>query len=74
LTILTSYTGVVGDTNATVTVESDGCHLACTSGSMLVVPVIARHRIIVIVIDISTGMLVLQQICPQVSAISAREG
>jgi hypothetical protein len=71
---LTSYTGVVGDADAAVTVESDGCHLSCTSGSVLVVPVVPRHGIVVIVIDVSAGMLVLQQIGPQVNAISAREG
>jgi hypothetical protein len=71
--VRTSYTGVVGDADAAVAVESDGCHLACTSGSMFVVPVVARHGIIVIVIDVSAGMLVLQQIGPQVNAISARE-
>jgi hypothetical protein len=71
---LTSYTGVVGDANAAVAVESDGCHLARTSGSVLVVPIVARHGVIVIVIDVSAGMLVLQQRGLQVNAINACEG
>ena len=71
---LTSYTGIVGDSDAAVTVESDGCHLACTSGSVLVVPVVARHGVIIIVIDVSTGVLVLQQTGPQsVRSASVRD-
>jgi proline racemase len=60
--VRTSYAGVVGDADAAIIVEGDGCHLACTSSSVLVVSVVARHGIIVIVIDVSAGMLVLQQI------------
>jgi hypothetical protein len=41
---------------------------------VLVVPVVAWHGIIVIIIDVSAGMLILQQTGAQVNAISAREG
>jgi hypothetical protein len=57
---LTSYTGVVGHTDSAVVVEGHGCHFASTSRSVFVVPVVPRHRVVVIVVDVGAGMLVLQ--------------
>lgn len=65
---LTSYTGVVGHTDPAVAVEGHGCHFACTSRSVFVVPVVSRHRVVVIIVDVGAGMLVLQQTGPRVSA------
>jgi hypothetical protein len=56
---LTSYTGVVGHPDPAVAVESHGCHFTRTSRSVFVVPVVSRHRVVVIVVDVGAGMLVL---------------
>jgi prophage tail gpP-like protein len=58
---LTSYTRVVGDSDAAVAVKGHSGHLAGTSRSVLVVTVVTRHRVIVIIIDVSAGVLILQQ-------------
>jgi hypothetical protein len=65
----TSYTGVVGDPDTTVSVERDGGHLTRTPRAVLVVPVVSWHWVIVIIIYVGAGMLVLQQTGSQVSAI-----
>lgn len=65
----TSYTGVVGDPDTTVTVESDGGHLTRTTRAMLVVTVVPRHWVVVIIVYVGAGMLVLQQNGSQVSVI-----
>ena len=64
----TSNTSVVGNSDPAVTVESHGCHFTRTSRSVFVVPVVSRHRVVVIVVDIRAGMLVLQQTGPRISA------
>jgi len=63
----TSYTGVVGHPDPAVAVEGHGSHFACTSRSVFVVPVVPRHRVVVIVVDVGAGMLVLQQTGPRFS-------
>jgi len=65
---LTSYTGVVGHPDPAVAVEGHGSHFACTSRSVFVVPVVSRHRVVVIVVDVCAGMLVLQQTVHRFSA------
>jgi hypothetical protein len=67
--ILTSYARIVGDSDAAETVEGDSRHLARTSGPVLVVAVVPRHRVVVIIINIGAGVLVLQQRDPQVNEL-----
>lgn len=63
----TSYTGVVGHPDPAVVVEGHGSHFARTSRSVFVVSVVPRHRVVIIVVDVGTGMLVLQQTGPRFS-------
>jgi hypothetical protein len=63
--ILTADTRIVGDSDATETVEGDGRYLACASGPMLVVPIVPRHGVVIIVVDVSTGVLILQKEAPR---------
>lgn len=57
--ILTSDTGIVGDSNATKTIECDCGHFTCTSGAVLIVPIILRHGIRIVAIDVVRGLRIL---------------
>jgi len=56
--------GVVGDSDAANSVVSHSGDLSSAPGSMLIVPVVLRHRILIAVVDIrgSEGIVVLRQI------------
>lgn len=58
--MLTSDASVVRDSDPAVIVEGDGGHFAGASGAVLVVAVVAGHRIVVIVVDVGTGARVLK--------------
>jgi len=64
----TSYTGVIGDPDATVTVECHCSHLASAPRAVFVVSIVPRHRIVVIIVNVGASVLVLQQTGPGVKS------
>lgn len=57
----TSNAGVVGDPDPAVIVVGDSSHLTGAPRPVLIVSVIARHRVIIIVVYIRTGPVMLQK-------------
>lgn len=57
--LLTSDAGVVGDSHAAKTIECDGGHFTGASGAVLIVPIILRHRIRIVAIDVVRGIGIL---------------
>lgn len=57
--LLTSDAGVVGDSHAAKTIECDGGHFTGASGAVLIVPIILRHWIRIVAIDVVRGIGIL---------------
>lgn len=55
----TSDAGVEGDADAAVGIEGDGGHLAGAARPVLVVAVVAGHRVVVVVVNIRTRQRIL---------------
>lgn len=55
----TSDTGVISDSDTAVLVEGDGGDFAGTSGAVLVVAIIPRHRVVVVVVDVRAGLMIV---------------
>ena len=50
--IITSDASVEGDSYTAIRVESDCSDFACASRAVLVVPIVSRHRVVIVVVDI----------------------